>query len=345
MNRVRHAFRSALFWVSFVGIVAAVVLGAWWSLMLVPEFGDEEIYIATAQEAMEDACSNGRLLNYADITLTSYDSDWTPSGYRVETRASRTAYAVQTFIDDVLESETVRITRELDRPGARSSENTAAMIEVTEYSRPAGGQWEMSQFTEEGADSGPAFCGWGTENFQNLTRVGTETLNGATTTKYEAARDPAGDKWDATWEFWVTDAGQLTQMVIHTRDGKAKLVYYDFNEVNVITPPVGQLRRSHQSHRAQQQQQQRLPPPRRRQHPPRRQRRSQRRLPPRRQRSRTLGWNPTPKTSPTTANGASSHCTRRAYRNSASPQMFTTQAAPAAPEQWNLHQTGPCPLP
>ena len=239
MNRVRHAFRSALFWVSFIGIVAAVVLGAWWSLMLVPEFGEEDIYIATAQEAMEDACSNARLLNYMDITLTTYSSDWTPSGYRVEARASRTAYAEQTFIDDVLESETVRITRELDRPGARSSENTAAMIEVTEYSRPAGGQWETSQFTEEEVASGPAFCGWSTEEFQNLTRIGTETLNGATTTKYAAARDPAGDKWDATWEFWVTDAGQLTQMVIHMRDGKAKLVYYDFNEVNVITPPVG----------------------------------------------------------------------------------------------------------
>ena len=225
MNRVRHAFRSALFWVSFIGIVAAVVLGAWWSLMLVPEFGEEDIYIATAQEAMEDACSNARLLNYMDITLTTYSSDWTPSGYRVEARASRTAYAEQTFIDDVLESETVRITRELDRPGARSSESTAAMIEVTEYSRPAGGQWETSQFTEEEVASGPAFCGWSTEEFQELTRIGTETLNGATTTKYAAARDPAGDKWDATWEFWVTDAGQFTQMVIHMRDGKAKLVY------------------------------------------------------------------------------------------------------------------------
>ena len=43
MNRIRYASRSALFWVSFVGIVAATVLGAWWSLMLAPEFGQEEI--------------------------------------------------------------------------------------------------------------------------------------------------------------------------------------------------------------------------------------------------------------------------------------------------------------
>ncbi len=207
--------------------------------MLAPEFGQEEIHIATAQEAMEDACSNARLLNYMDITLTTYDSDWVPSGYRVETRASRTAYAEQTFIDDALESETVRIKRELNGALARSSENTSALIEITEYHRPAGGQWEMSQFTEEEADSEPAFCGWSTENFQTLTRVGTENLSGTTTTKYEATRAPPGEQWDATWEFWVSDAGQLTQMVFHTRDSKAKLVYFDFNEVNQIRPPVG----------------------------------------------------------------------------------------------------------
>ena len=61
MNRIRYASRSALFWVSFVGIVAAVVLGAWWSLMLAPEFGQEEIHTASAQEAMEDACSEALL--------------------------------------------------------------------------------------------------------------------------------------------------------------------------------------------------------------------------------------------------------------------------------------------
>lgn len=238
MNHIRPSFRSVLLWVSFVGIVTAFVLGAWGSLMLLPEFGEDEVYVASAQEALEDACSSARLLNYVDVTLTTYDPDGTPSGYRVESRASRQAQSSQTFIDGALQSETIRLTRDLDSSVTRASESTTAMIEITEYTRPSGGQWEMSQFTEEKTESGSAFCGWSTDNFQTLARVGTEILNGATTTKYEAARDLPGDQWDATWEFWVTDAGQMVQMVIHRRDGKAKMVYYDFNGVNVIRPPI-----------------------------------------------------------------------------------------------------------
>ena len=192
--------------------------------------------------------------------------------------------------------------------------------------------------------SGPAFCGWSTEEFQNLTRIGTETLNGATTTKYAAARDPAGDKWDATWEFWVTDAGQLTQMVIHMRDGKAKLVYYDFNEVNVITPPVGPTPTLSSGPTPTPTATATLTPtPEPTPTPPPT---PEPTVTPTQVPASPDAWlEPNPKTSPTTANGASSPCTRRAYRNSTSPQMFTTQAAPAAPEQWDLHQTGPCPHP
>ncbi len=223
------------FWTMLVGAVVAVAVGGWLTLTLWPGDTDE---IPSAQAAVADACANASELNHFDAVITSYREDGSQTGGRTEMTVNKSGYREMNYFDGILESEIVR-TYTLDDSDAGRSDTQARSYDITQYHRPTGGSWEVSELSYETAGSGPEFCGYAADSFNTMRRVGSTTLNGESVTQYEGTIDLAGERWDATWQFWVNSEGRLVQLKVTRLGVGIQTNYSGFNEVNVIAAPLG----------------------------------------------------------------------------------------------------------
>ena len=233
MNRIRYAFRSALFWVLFVGIVAAVVLGAWWSLMLAPEFGQEEIHMASAPEALEDACTAMDDWWSSTMEVRTYYDDgvvenrWVmevdgESGARVRHYVTEDDGTEALVLDHVvLSATTTPVPTEANESGAgaRSIEdqNSDDVIDlVSIYTKTDSSDWVQTHtlYTYDdylGFDIGPEgdFCGFEAHEIAGVQERGTATVNGHSTRHFSGTTETDGltSHGDLDWNFWVTHDG------------------------------------------------------------------------------------------------------------------------------------------